>query len=390
MYKKIFKEIKKYDTIVIARHIGPDPDALSSQIALRDSIKLTFPEKKVYAVGTGSAKFSFIGHLDKMEDVDDALLITCDTPDLKRVDIPDISKFKHRIKIDHHPFVEKYCDLELIEDFASSACEVIMRLILNTNLKCNKSIAEVLFIGLVSDSNRFLFDSCSSETFSLVSKYLATYKFDISSLYEKLYLRPLSEVRFHGYIEQKINESGISHAEIEVEFDRELMIMDKKNSITQSLVRHIIPSEENAKVISEFYPGTTMQEVKKALEGMISYNNLLVAPSHLKRWFIYLLLKLSGNYKEMHGLIVNYHKNKECNDSTVKLLSLYRHAKNTAYQSIIKFDGFLNNDCELDKAFNYSFGSVLIEGCDNNQKQCISDNIQNVESFIKKEVQYEG
>ena len=35
-------------------------------------------------------------------------------------------------------------------------------------------------------------------------------------------------------------------------------------------------------------------------------------------------------------------------------------------------------------------GSVLIEGCDNNQKQCISDNIQNVESFIKKEVQYEG
>ena len=95
------------------------------------------------------------------------------------------------------------------------------------------------------------------------------------------------DVSSHGYIEQKINESGISHAEIEVEFDRELMIMDKKNSITQSLVRHIIPSEENAKVISEFYPGTTMQEVKKALEGMISYNNLLVAPSHLKRWFIY-------------------------------------------------------------------------------------------------------
>lgn len=175
-----------------------------------------------------------------------------------------------------------------------------------------------------------------------------------------------------------------------MEFDRELMIMDKKNSITQSLVRHIIPSEENAKVISEFYPGTTMQEVKKALEGMISYNNLLVAPSHLKRWFIYFLLKLSGNYKEMHGLIVNYHKNKECNDSTVKLLSLYRHAKNTAYQSIIKFDGFLNNNDELDTAFNYSFGSVLIEGCEDNKKQFISDNNQNMESFIKKEVQYEG
>ena len=157
------------------------------------------------------------------------------------------------------------------------------------------------------------------------------------------------DVSSHGYIEQKINESGISHAEIEVEFDRELMIMDKKNPITQ-----------------------------------------LVAPSHIKRWFIYLLLKVSGNYKEMHGLIVNYHKNKACNDSTVKLLSLYRHAKNTAYQSIIKFDGFLNNNDELDTAFNYSFGSVLIEGCEDNKKQFILDNNQNMESFIKKEVQYDG
>ena len=48
MYKKIFKEIKKYDTIVIARHVGVDPDAMASQIALRDSIKLTFPEKKSF------------------------------------------------------------------------------------------------------------------------------------------------------------------------------------------------------------------------------------------------------------------------------------------------------------------------------------------------------
>ena len=33
MLKEIFKQIKKYDNIVIARHIGVDPDALASQIA---------------------------------------------------------------------------------------------------------------------------------------------------------------------------------------------------------------------------------------------------------------------------------------------------------------------------------------------------------------------
>ena len=38
IYKQIFKVIKKYDTIVIVRHIGADPDALGSQFALKEII----------------------------------------------------------------------------------------------------------------------------------------------------------------------------------------------------------------------------------------------------------------------------------------------------------------------------------------------------------------
>ena len=63
--KKIAKKIKQYDTIIIARHVGPDPDAVCSQIALRDSILSTYPTKKVYAVGVGVSKFKKYGTLDK-------------------------------------------------------------------------------------------------------------------------------------------------------------------------------------------------------------------------------------------------------------------------------------------------------------------------------------
>ena len=38
IYKEIYKEIKKYKTIVITRHIGADPDALGSQFALKELI----------------------------------------------------------------------------------------------------------------------------------------------------------------------------------------------------------------------------------------------------------------------------------------------------------------------------------------------------------------
>ena len=204
MYKQIFKTIKQYENIVVARHVGVDPDAMASQIALRDSIKLTFPEKKVLAVGSGSSKFSFIGKLDKYEELENCLLIVVDTPDLKRIDTVNVDKFDFVIKIDHHPFIEEFGGIEFIRDSASSAAEIIMDMIYNTKLKCNKEIAEVLYYGLVSDSNRFLFNSCSADTFDLVSKYMREYNFDLGSLYSKLYLRPLNEVRLEGYIAQNM------------------------------------------------------------------------------------------------------------------------------------------------------------------------------------------
>lgn len=57
IYKQIYKKIKEYNIIVIARHIGADPDALGSQFALKSIILNLFPDKKVYAVGNPASKF---------------------------------------------------------------------------------------------------------------------------------------------------------------------------------------------------------------------------------------------------------------------------------------------------------------------------------------------
>ena len=152
-FKKIYKEIKKYNNIIIARHIGVDPDALASQLALRDSIRLTFPEKKVIAIGSGSAKFNFIGKLDKFEILENSLLIVLDTPDIKRIDGANINDYNYVIKIDHHPEIDKYSDLEIIDIDASSTCELIAKWCYNCNLKMPLYAAQNIFMGIVVDKN---------------------------------------------------------------------------------------------------------------------------------------------------------------------------------------------------------------------------------------------
>jgi len=223
MFKEIFEEIKKYDKIVIARHIGVDPDALASQVALRDAIKLTFPNKQVYAVGNSSSKFSYFPKLDRLPNELDGLLIVVDTPDKKRVDLPDLSNFSKTVKMDHHPWIESFCDIEYIEDTASSASEIILDFINSCELLMNEEIAEVLFMGIVSDTNRFLF-SPNSKTFLLISNLLKDYNLNVPKLYENIFLRPLKEIRLQGYIEQnmEVTKNGLAHIMITNQIINEL------------------------------------------------------------------------------------------------------------------------------------------------------------------------
>lgn len=220
-FKQIYSEIKKFDTIYISRHISPDPDAIASQNALRDAIKLTFPEKKVYSIGATVARFKYLGKLDKVErfDYEDSLLICLDTPNKVRIDGTDVNRFKNIIKIDHHPFIENFSNIEYVDDSACSTCQIIFELLENTRLKCNTDISGLLFIGIISDSNRFLFDYTSVKTFEIVSVMLSKYKINMQGLYSKLYERPLSEVRLLGYISSNMKVTKNKFAYIELEND---------------------------------------------------------------------------------------------------------------------------------------------------------------------------
>ena len=216
MYKEIYKTIKSYNNIVIARHVGVDPDAMASALALRDSIKLTFPEKNVYAIGNGTVKLTFMGPLDRgidFDQINDILLIVVDTPDKKRVDMEDLNHYEKSIKIDHHPFMEKFCDIEVVDDEKSSASEMIYDLICSTPLKANKKICETIFAGIVGDTNRFLFSNSKPETFNVVADMIKNYKINITKVYYNLYRRPLSEVKFFGYMASNIEttDNGVGY-----------------------------------------------------------------------------------------------------------------------------------------------------------------------------------
>ena len=213
--KKVYKKIKEYKKIVVARHVGPDPDAIASTTALRDSIRLTFPEKEVVAVGLGVSKFKYYGILDKIdpEEFKDCLLIVLDVPNISRVDGIDGLEYKEIMKIDHHPAEDIKGPVDWTNEKACSTCQMIAELILKTPLKLDTKIAGNLYLGIVSDSDRFLLPYTTKETFKVVYDLIRTSKIEFTSLYNYLYDRSLDEVRFQGYLatNMKVTENGLGY-----------------------------------------------------------------------------------------------------------------------------------------------------------------------------------
>ena len=161
-----------------------------------------------------------MGKMDKLDEDEakDSLLIVCDTPNTPRIDgIDDTKKFKYVIKIDHHPEVDHFEDIKWVDVKASSVCQMLIELAYETRFKMNKAAAEKFYMGLVSDTNRFLYEYTTPKTFDLVSRLIKDYKIDIVSLYNNLYQRPLIDVRFQGYVAQnmKVSESGLAYIYID-------------------------------------------------------------------------------------------------------------------------------------------------------------------------------
>ena len=218
MEQKILELIRKYDKIVIARHIGGDPDALGSTFALKEIIEANYEGKKVIVVGTSISKFKFFGSHEKIDDdmYEDSLLIALDIPDIRRLDGVDITKFKDVIKIDHHPEIDRFSEYEIIDVNASSACEIVARLCYNNNLIIPKHAAEIMFMGIVTDTNRFLFGANKPETYEIVLKLIKENNIKPNELYEIVYKRGMAEVRLEGLIDlnMTVTKHGFGYVKI--------------------------------------------------------------------------------------------------------------------------------------------------------------------------------
>ena len=208
MFEKIIEKIKEYDTLIIHRHKNPDGDALGSQIGLKAMLSDAFPEKKIYAVGDMTPRFSFMegAVMDEIPDgyYTNALAIVLDTSAAQLISDDRYKSAAESVRIDHHIFVEKICDTELTDTSYESCCGLITELAIECGLPLSPLGAKSLYTGMVTDSGRFRYDSTNSNTHRLASHLMKT-KFDTNDIYSNLYVDDIEFIKLRASFVLKIN-----------------------------------------------------------------------------------------------------------------------------------------------------------------------------------------
>lgn len=238
MKRQIIDTISKYETIIIHRHVRPDPDAYGSAFGLREILRATYPNKKVYTTGEHEETLSFLTTPDIVTDdlFKDALVIVTDTANTERVDDQRYKTGAFLLKIDHHPNDDPYGDLLWVNTDASSASEMIYDLYEEgkkvADWKMSDEAARLLFAGIVGDTGRFMFHSTSRKTFETAGD-LISYNFDRTELFNGMYEVDRNLLNLQGYIYQKfvIDDNGMAYVKLTVDTLKEYGVTSSETSL---------------------------------------------------------------------------------------------------------------------------------------------------------------
>ena len=245
MYKKLLDKIQQYNCIAIFRHQKPDGDAVFSSLALYHFLKDNFKDKTIKLAGND--KYDVISRNHKISDsfIKKSLVIVLDTSNHERIDDDRAMNGDFIVKIDHHPVVDKYGDLNIVDTNASAAAHLLAKILLSktfSKYKISKDVYKYLYCGIVTDTINFRTTNTTADTFKMASVLIEKGDLKVAELnewimdYSLVDYQKITNIRKHlkikkkfGYIclnNKHLNDIGFNHIEAKNKIDEIGTIQD--------------------------------------------------------------------------------------------------------------------------------------------------------------------
>lgn len=169
---EICEQLKEAKRIAVFCHTRPDGDALGAGMALTCALNNAGKFARMHCDDSVPEKYGFI---DKMSEVTSKLsedesfdtFVCVDCADVNRIGsfANAFNSFKgRRINIDHHISNKRFADFNCVTE-CPATCQLLTEIFLKAGFKIDKEIADLLMLGLITDSGNFTHSDVTAKTF---------------------------------------------------------------------------------------------------------------------------------------------------------------------------------------------------------------------------------
>jgi phosphoesterase RecJ-like protein len=173
-------ELRRSDKLLLTTHENPDGDALGSLLGMhlvleqlgKDSVMFLaanqFPLPYEYQrMPLGDV------HHELPDDINERTVVFLDCGNIDRTPVHFLqNSHLHVLNIDHHHDNTRFGTVNYVVPYASCAAEIVYDLAKELGVEITPELGEALYIGLVTDTGKFMFENTSAEAHQMAAELM--------------------------------------------------------------------------------------------------------------------------------------------------------------------------------------------------------------------------
>ena len=201
--ERVADELRGRDKFLLTAHEGPDGDALGSLLGMhylltalgKDSVMFLTAKEFPLPIEYRFLPLEEVFH-EPPADMADRTAIFLDCGNIDRMPVDFLNEGAHEIiNIDHHHDNTHFGDLNLVDVHASCTAEIVYELALLLGVRITPEMASALYVGLITDTGKFMYDSTNARTHRIAADLIEA-GVAVDDTYRRLYEHvPIEKIR---------------------------------------------------------------------------------------------------------------------------------------------------------------------------------------------------
>jgi bifunctional oligoribonuclease and PAP phosphatase NrnA len=272
----VLARLREDERFVLAAHEGPDGDALGSLVAMQGLLEALGKDSAMFISPDDlplprEYRFFTLDGLITLPPADIAqrTVVFLDCGNIDRNSASVLRDGAHLLNIDHHHDNTRFGTLNHVVADASCTAEIVWDLMHGLDVRPTPTVAEALYIGLITDTGRFMYENTGPRAHQMAGELIEA-GVDVPGVYRRLYegvpLGKLTLLALALSQLQRFDSGELAIATLSAEdFDR----ADAEESYSEGIIDHLRALERTkvAVLVRELSSGERKGQHKVSLRA---------------------------------------------------------------------------------------------------------------------------